>query len=77
MTPLRLRLTPGSIQLPTPTRESTELHEELESTSLCTPSLETSSVQTSRRFPYRVLAGVTAGAAVSTYGVEMLPRLRC
>jgi hypothetical protein len=42
------------------------------STSWCAPSLETSSVATSRRFPCRVLAGVTAGAAVSTYGVEML-----
>jgi Transposase len=31
--------------------------------------LETSSVETSRRFPCRVLAGVTAGVAVSTYGV--------
>jgi hypothetical protein len=78
------------------TRESTELHEELEaleivplalqrlgqptaierpipSTSLCAPSLETSSLETSRRFPCWVLAGVTAGAAVSTYGVEMRP----
>jgi hypothetical protein len=53
-----------------------ELHERiyapyglLPSMSLCAPSLETSSVETSRRLPCRVLAGVTAGAAVSTYGV--------
>jgi hypothetical protein len=94
-TPLRLRLTPGSIQLrgnrryraraPSCTRNSRRSglcdwrcsgsgSRRRSSgcsprTSLCAPSLETSSVQTSRRLPCRVLAGVTAGAAVSTYGV--------
>jgi hypothetical protein len=54
--------------------QPTAIQRLLPSMSLCAPSLEISSVQTSRRLPCRVLAGVTAGAAVSTYGVWMLPR---
>jgi hypothetical protein len=56
--------------------QPTAIQRLLPSMSWCAPSLETSSVQTSRRLPCRVLAGVTAGAAVSTYGVWMLPRSR-
>jgi len=54
--------------------QPTAIQRLLPSMSLCAPSLETSSVQTNRRLPCRVLAGVTAEAAVSTYGVWMLPR---
>src|SRR5215217_231521 len=56
--------------------QPTAIQQPIPSTSLCAPSLETSSVETSRRLPCRVLAGVTAGAAVSTYGVELLARSR-
>jgi hypothetical protein len=49
--------------------QPTAIERLIPSTSLCAPSLETSSVETRRHLPCRVLAGVTAGAAVSTYGV--------
>jgi hypothetical protein len=49
--------------------QPTAIQQPIPSTSLCVPSLAASSLETSRRLPCRVLAGVTAGAAVSTYGV--------
>ena len=56
--------------------QPTAIERPIPSTSPCASSLETSNLETSRRFPCRVLAGVTAGAAVSTYGVEMRPGSR-